>query len=111
MQTFLDRTPHRLWSDPMRFVVFHLFGTPIFRNRNQCLHAIGNLIGKEHHFAVDMTRGATSRLNERGLAAQESLFIRIENADERNLWEIETFSEQIDADKDVEIGRPQSPQD
>ena len=58
-----------------------------------------------------MTRGATSRLNEWGLAAQKSLFIRIENADERNLWEIETFSEQIDADKDVEIGRPQSPQD
>src|SRR5207248_10462817 len=67
--------------------------------------------GEEHHLAVHMSRCAARGLNKRRLAAQKSFLIRVENADERNFREIETFTEQIDADQDVEVGGAQSAQD
>src|SRR5437762_13904068 len=58
-----------------------------------------------------MSRRAARCLNEGSLAAQKSLLVRIENADERNFRKIETFTEQIDPNQNVEIGRAQTTQD
>src|SRR5262245_1437954 len=58
-----------------------------------------------------MARGATSSLNERSLATEKAFLVRIQNAHERNFGKIETFTEQIDANENVEIGRAQSAQD
>ena len=57
-----------------------------------------------------MTRRPAGSLNQRRLAAQKSLLVRVQNADKRHFRKIETFTEQIDADKNVEIGRAQSAQ-
>src|SRR5437762_4999628 len=57
-----------------------------------------------------MSRSATRGLDERGLAPQESFLVCVQNANERNLGKIETFTKQIDADQNVEIGRAQAAQ-
>ena len=82
----------------------------IIGDRDQRLHALGDGVGKENNFAIDVARRATGGLDERGLAAQKAFLVRIENADERNLGKIETFAEQIDPDENIEIGGAQSAQ-
>jgi len=70
-----------------------------------------DLVCKEHDFAIDMARGAAGSLDQRSLAAQKAFLVGVENADERNFGKIESFSEQIDADENIEIGRAQAAQD
>jgi hypothetical protein len=41
------------------------------------LHRIGDAIGIEDHFTIDVTRRAANRLDERAFRAQEALFIGI----------------------------------
>ena len=110
VQTFLHRTSHGLRRDAMLLVVFHLFRAAIFRDRHERFHALGDLVGKQNHFAVDVARGAPGGLNQRSLAAQKSFLVRIEDADEGNLGKIETFAKQINADQNVEFGRTQAAQ-
>src|SRR5207249_9074150 len=98
VQTFLDRTPDRLRRNPVFLVIFHLFATPIFRDRYQRFHALRNLIGKQHDLAIDVPRGAAGSLNQWSLAAQKSFLDGIENANEGDFGKIEPFAEQIDAD-------------
>src|SRR5436190_176666 len=74
-------------------------------------HALRDLIGKEHDLAINMSRGAAGSLDQRSLAAQKAFLVGVENADERNFGKIESFSEQIDADENIEIGRAQAAQD
>src|SRR4029077_10734413 len=80
-------------------------------DRHQGFHALCDDVGEEHHLAVYMSRRAARRLDQGSLTAQKSLLVRIENADERNFRKIETFTEQIDPNQNVEIGRPQTTQD
>ena len=62
-----------------------------------------HMIGIEYHAAVDVARGATDRLDKRCLAAQESFFVGIEYANELDLRQVESFAQQVDADKHVEF--------
>src|SRR5262249_9771745 len=50
---------------------------------NRALHRAGDGVGIEDHAAVDVARGAADGLNERGLAAQESLLVGVEDRDQR----------------------------
>src|SRR6266496_3947851 len=110
VQTFLDGAPNRLRSDAVLLVVFQLFRAPIFRNRHEPFHALGDLIGEQHYFTVHMTRGATCGLNEGSLAAQKTFLVRVQNAHQRNFGKIEAFPEQVDTDENIEIRRAQSAQ-
>ncbi len=65
------------------------------------LHAVGDDIGVENHFGVDVSRRSANCLNQAGCASEESLLVGIENCHQRNLGEIESFTEQVDADDDV----------
>src|SRR4029453_18990352 len=67
-------------------------------------------IGEEHNFAVHMSRRTACGLDKRSLAAQKSLLVRVQNADERNFGKVETFPQQVDSDQNVEIGRAQAAQ-
>src|SRR5206468_7744941 len=87
-----------------------LLGSPIFGNRYERFHALRDLIGKEHYFAIHMSRGTTRSLNKRSLAPQKSFLVRIQNADQRNFRKIKAFAKQVNPDKDVEIRRAQSAQ-
>ena len=46
-------------------------------------------------------RGAPDRLDERRLASQEALLVRVEDRHERNLRQVESFPQQVDADQHV----------
>src|SRR6266496_4204955 len=64
VQTLLHGAADSLWRDSVLFVVFHLFGPAIVRDRHQRFHALGNLIGKQNDFAVYMSSRAARGLDE-----------------------------------------------
>ena len=63
------------------------------------LDGTGDVVCVHHHFAFHVARRPANRLNERDLAAQESLLVRIQNRHERNLRQVEAFAKQVHADK------------
>ena len=67
-------------------------------------------IGEKIHLAVHMPRRAARGLDQRSLRAQVAFLVRIEDADQRDLRQIEPFAQQIDADQHVELRRPQRAQ-
>ena len=58
-----------------------------------------------------MARGAAGRLDQRGVGAQEALLVGIQHGDQRDLGQVETLAEQVDADERVELAEAQPPQD
>ena len=103
VQTFLHGAPDGLRGDSVFFIVIHLLFAPIFRNRNECLHALRDCVREKYDFSINVARGPTCGLDQRSLASQEAFLVRIQNADERNLGKIKPFAEQIDSDENVEI--------
>ncbi len=85
--------------------------TPVIGDRDQRLHALRDRVGEKNDLAIDVARGPSRGLDQRSLAAQESLFVGIEDADQRDFRKIESFAEEIDADKNIEVGRAQATQD
>ena len=69
------------------------------------------LVGVEDHAPVDVPRGAADRLDERAVASQEAFLVGVEDRDERDLGEVESFAQEVDADERVELPEPQAPQD
>ena len=61
------------------------------------------------HLAVRVPRSAPDRLDQRRLAAQEALLVRVEDRDERDLRQVEPLAEQVHADEDVVLAEPQLP--
>src|SRR5688572_23104462 len=62
------------------------------------LDRIRNTIGVENHASLLMPRSPSRGLDQRSLAAQESLLVRVEDRHERHLRQIESFPQQIDPD-------------
>ena len=51
--------------------------------------------------------GASDGLDERGIRAQEALFVRVEDGDERNLGHVQSLAQEVDADEYIERTRAQ----
>ena len=49
---------------------------------------------------------ATDCLNEAGLRPQETFLVRIEDGNQGYLGEVETLTQQVDADQDIEYTHP-----
>ena len=62
----------------------------------------GDLVGVEHDLGVDVPGRAADRLDQRGLAAEEAFLVGVEDADHRDLGQVEPFAEQVHADQGVE---------
>ena len=92
-------------------VIFKLDGTAPLRLFDGPLHRIGYLVGVENDLGVDVARRPADRLDKRGAAAQEALFVGVENGHERDLGQIEPLAQQIDANQDIEPSFPQLAQD
>src|SRR4051795_3425291 len=69
------------------------------------------LVGVHQHRAFDVAGRAPDGLDERRLAAQEPLLVGVEDRDQRDLRQIETLAEQVDADQHVELAEAQVAQD
>ena len=79
--------------------------------RDRRAHRVGHLVGVEDRLAVRVARGATDRLDEGAARAQEALLVGVEDRDQRDLGQVETLAQQVDADQDVELAQAQRAQD
>ena len=87
--------------DAMFDIIGMLFFAAAVGFANRTLHASRHPVGIQDNAAFDVTCGATNGLNERRFAAQETFFVRIQNRDEAALGNIQTLTQQVDADKHV----------
>ena len=62
----------------------------------------GDLVGVEHDLGVDMPRRPADRLDQRGLAPEEPLLVGVEDADHRDLGQVEPLAQQVDPHQGVE---------
>ncbi len=63
---------------------------------------MGHLVGIKYDLGVDVAGGAADRLDQRGLASEEAFLVGVEDADHRDLGQVEPFAKQVDADQGVE---------
>ena len=87
----------------MLLVETHLNRTSALSLIDGLAHRVGNGIGIHDDLAVRVARGASDRLNKRATIAQEALFIRIENRHERNLRQVKTLAQQVDAHENIDF--------
>ena len=66
------------------------------------LHRVGDLVGVEHDLGVDMPGRPADRLDQRGLAAEKPFLVGVEDADHRDLGQVEPLAQQVDAHQRVE---------
>ena len=52
-----------------------------------------------------MPRGATNCLNQGAIASQETLFISVEDRDQRHLWHIEALAQQVNPNQHIEVSQ------
>ena len=64
-------------------------------------HGIGDAVGVHDHTAVIVSRRPSDGLDQRAFRPQETFFIGVENEDQGNLGQVETFPQQIDADQHI----------
>ena len=69
-------------------------------------HRISHLVRVENDTCVDVPRGTTDRLDQRGFAPQEAFFVGIQNRDQRNLRQIQSFPQQVHSDKRLKSPLP-----
>ena len=92
---------------PLRGVVLDLLLAAAVGLGDRALHRAGHGVGIEDHLAVDIARGAADGLDQRGLAAQKSFLVGVEDRDQRAFGNVEALAQQIDADQRVERAEPQ----
>ena len=97
--------------DVVLFVVFLLYGAAAVGLADGALHAARERIGIHDHAPLRVARGAPDGLHERRFAAQEPLFIGVENGDEAHFGKVEPLAQQVDAAQDVELARTQTVDD
>ena len=74
---------------------------------DRALHRIGHLVGIHDRHAVQVTRRAADRLDQRTLGAQKPFLVGIQNRDQRDFRKIQTLAQQVDADHHVEYAGTQ----
>ena len=65
------------------------------------LHRAGDFVGIEYGAAVNVACCTANGLYECAVAAQETLFVGVEDGHEAHLGQVEAFAQQVDSDKDV----------
>ena len=85
----------------MFLVVTHLDSSPAQRLVNGCLHACCNRIGIHDNLSVHVAGSPSHHLRKGAVAAQETFFIRIQNCHQRDLRQVESFSQKIHAHQHI----------
>ena len=89
------------------FVICHLLLASAFGLDYRALHRRGDGIGVHNNLAVRVSRRASYRLYQRCFGAQKALLVGIKNYNERNLWNIQTFTQQVYSDKHIKLAEAQ----
>ena len=101
----------RFRRDAVFLVIGHLLLAAARGLVHRPLHGAGDVVGIEDDLAVDVSRGAADRLDERGFGAQETFLVGIEDGDEAAFGNVEALAQQVDADQHVEGAEAQIPDD
>ncbi len=59
-------------------------------------------VGVEEDLGVHVAGAAADHLDQGGFAAEEALLVGVEDGDQRDFGQVESFAEEVDADEDVE---------
>ena len=81
--------------------------TPPFRLINSGLHRGSNRIGIHDDLTVGITGSPPNGLNQGAFITQEAFLIRIQNCDQRNFRNVQTFPQQVDSDQHIEFTQPE----
>ena len=74
-------------------------------------HGVGDDVGVHDHLTVHIAGGTADRLHQRGLTAQETLLVGIQDRHEGHLGQVQALPQQVDADQHVEVPEAQVAQD
>src|SRR6185295_11464388 len=102
-----DRAARRPRNDAVLLVERFLDGAPALRLAHRLTDRVGVLVRVHEHATAQVAGRTPDRLDQAALAAQEAFLVGIENSDERDLRDIETFAQEVDADENVELAAPQ----
>jgi hypothetical protein len=97
--------------DVVRFVEIHLLCPASICLRNRRLHRVGHLISVHDHSPIDVPSRSTDSLYQCGVGAQKTFLVCVQDRYQLNFGQIETFTQQIDANDDIENSQAQVPQD
>ena len=100
---FLDGFSDGLWDDVMLGIVSDLQIPAPFCLGNRPFHRIGHDIGIQHDICIDIPCCTPDDLDQAPGIAEEPFLIRIEDADEPDLRDVESFPQEIDPDKHIEF--------
>ena len=99
--------PDRRRIDVVLRVVGLLDHPPALGLADRGLHRVGDGVRVHQDLAVDVARGASDRLDQRRVGAQEPFLVRIEDRHQGHLGQVEPFAEQVDPHEDVELPQPE----
>jgi len=109
-QRHVDRLDDAFGSDIVFEIVPRLDIAAPIRFVDRALHGVRHPVRVKNRAAIDVPGSAAHRLNERIAGPQEAFLIRVENRHKRDLGQIETFTKQINADKDIEFSPAEAPE-
>ena len=95
----------------MQGVVLHLFGTTTFGLADGFFHRLGHAVGVQNSSTTDVAGCAANGLDQTALRAQKAFFVSVQDGDKRDLRQIDTFAQQVDADQHIESAQTQVAQD
>ena len=64
------------------------------------------MIGIHHNLALCIAGSAANCLYKRSFRAEEAFFIRVQDRNQRYLWQVETFTQQVDANQHIIHSQP-----
>ena len=92
-------------------VVGHLDLAAARRLVDGLAHGVRDGVRVHDHLALRVARGVADGLDERAAVAQEALFVRVEDGDQRDLRQVQTLAQQVDANQHVDLAGAQVAQD
>ena len=66
-------------------------------------HGIRYLVGVHDDLAGDVSCGTPHGLNERATVPEEALLVRVKDGHERDLWDVKSLSQEVDAHKHIDL--------
>ena len=88
-------------------VVGNLQLTTSVRFRNGFLHRWGDAIGVHDNLSVNVSSSSADHLNERRLAAKETLFVGVENCHQTHLRQVQSLTQKIDTNQNIKLPETQ----
>mmetsp|Transcript_15032 Transcript_15032/g.35475 ORF Transcript_15032/g.35475 Transcript_15032/m.35475 type:complete len:655 (-) Transcript_15032:1504-3468(-) len=107
----LDALLHAARRDAVRFVERNLLGPAALGLADGLAHGLSDPVRVQDGLAIQVACGAADGLDQAALGAQEALFVRIQDGDQRHLGDVQPLAQQVDAHQHVEGAKPQVAQD